>query len=70
MVKAMRLRDVERALTKQGCQHIRTRGSHRIWTCPCGKHRASIAPQKGIVSPGVVRDTVKQMTCLPEGWLQ
>jgi predicted RNA binding protein YcfA (HicA-like mRNA interferase family) len=70
MVKAMKYRDMEHALADQQCTHLRTRGSHHIWGCPCGKHRVSIAPQKGIVSPGVARDAIRKLTCLPEGWLQ
>lgn len=70
MVKAMKYREVQRALSENGCSHLRTRGSHEVWACPCGRHRAAIAPHKGIVSPGVVRDTIKKLECLPEGWLQ
>lgn len=28
------------------------------------------APRHKTTSPGVVRSTMKRMTCLPEGWLQ
>ena len=40
MVKAMRYRDLKRALLNR------------------------------IVSPGVVRDTIAKLACLPKGWLQ
>jgi predicted RNA binding protein YcfA (HicA-like mRNA interferase family) len=69
MVKAMRYRDVQRALLDQDCIHKATRGSHEKWVCPCGEHQA-IVPNHNIVSPGVVRDTIKKLNCLPEGWLQ
>ena len=42
---------------------------HQKWYCPCGKHMAVIVEAR-IVSPGIVRDTVKKLACLPEGWLQ
>jgi hypothetical protein len=29
-----------------------------------------VAVETRIVSPGVVRDTVRKLACLPEGWLQ
>jgi hypothetical protein len=29
-----------------------------------------IIPRHNIISPGVVRDTINRMECLPEGWLQ
>ncbi len=30
----------------------------------------AVIVQARIVSPGVVRDAVKKLVCLPEGWLQ
>jgi len=27
-------------------------------------------PSGGTVSPGVVADTIKKLSCLPRGWLQ
>lgn len=68
MAKAMKHRDVERKLVTHGCVLLRTTGSHQQWVCPCGKHRVSI-PNHRDVSPGVVRNTTKNLPCLPEGWL-
>lgn len=66
--KAMRLREVIRALRKQGCSEEKgTR--HSKWVCPCKEHSANI-PRHGEISPGVIGDTIKRMACLPEGWLQ
>lgn len=65
----MRLRDVNRALRAQGCDVKRDTGRHTTWECPCGAHTADI-PRHNIISPGVVRDTISRMECLPEGWLQ
>ena len=30
----------------------------------------AVVVEARIVSPGVVRDTIKKLSCLPEGWLQ
>lgn len=69
MVRAMKLRDVESMLLGQDCQILSNRGPHAKWGCPCGEHTANI-PRHSIVSPGVVRDTIRRMACLPKGWLQ
>ena len=36
---------------------------------PRGEHMAVVTEAR-IVSPGIVRDTMAKLTCLPEGWLQ
>lgn len=69
MAKAMRLRAVTRALLAQGCAIKNDTGRHTKWICPCGQHSANL-PRHRVVSPGVVADTIKRMTCLPKGWLQ
>lgn len=69
MAKAMKRRDVEAALLKQGCSIKSTRGDHDKWLCACGRHSANIA-RHTTISPGVVRDTIRRMECLPKGWLQ
>jgi hypothetical protein len=69
MAKAMKLRDLNRALSRAGCSVKATSGGHVKWVCPCGQHSANI-PRHAQVSPGVVADTMKRMTCLPGGWLQ
>lgn len=69
MVREMKLRDVERKLGKQGCGVISEDGGHTKWGCPCGKHTAAI-PRHRDISPGVIRDTINRLKCLPEGWLQ
>jgi hypothetical protein len=68
MVKAMRHRAVEAALRRHGCRVISESGAHTKWACPCGAHAANI-PRNREVSAGVVRDTGRRMSCLPEGWL-
>lgn len=69
MVKGMKLRDVEAALREQHCRVLSEAGIHTKWGCPCGQHTANI-PRHKTVSPGVVRDTIKRLACLEEGWLQ
>ena len=65
----MRYRDVRAALLAQGCTSRPGKGDHEIWYCPCGKHIAVVTT--GVrVSPGVVGDLIKKLTCLPRGWLQ
>ncbi|MFK0245575.1 type II toxin-antitoxin system HicA family toxin [Amycolatopsis azurea] len=65
----MKYRDVRRALLDESCAHKSTRGSHEKWVCPCGRHQA-IVPNHKNVSPGVVDDVIKKLTCLLKGWLQ
>ena len=60
---------MNRALRSQGCEVKRDTGRHTVWVCPCGVHTADI-PRHNIISPGVVRDTINRMECLPKGWLQ
>ena len=69
VVKPMTRRAVESALKRRKC-HKRApdTGPHTTWECPCGEHTADIPRHKDI-SPGVVRDTIDRMTCLPKGWL-
>lgn len=69
MARAVKYRNVERALRDQGCIVKSTRGSHEKWICPCGRH-STIIVRGSEVSPGVVRDAINKLTCLPEGWLQ
>jgi len=38
------------------------------WFCPCGQHMTVIT-KPGIVSPGLVRQALQRLSCLPKGWL-
>ena len=70
MVKPVKYRALTRALREVGCELVRQgRGDHEIWRCPCGRHTA-IVVQDSQVSAGVVRSIVKQLDCLPKGWLE
>lgn len=65
----MRYRDMERALLANGCTWKQGKGDHEMWYCPCGQH-ITVVTQSRIVSPGVVRQAIQRLSCLPEGWLQ
>lgn len=69
VTKPEKRRALERALRAAGCSLKSDTGNHAKWICGCGAHSANI-PRHGVISPGVVADTVKRMSCLPEGWLQ
>jgi predicted RNA binding protein YcfA (HicA-like mRNA interferase family) len=68
MGKVVRYRTLERALRKRGCTWRRGKGDHVVWYCPCGEHVA-VAVDDRFVSPGVIRDIMTKLACLPEGWL-
>jgi predicted RNA binding protein YcfA (HicA-like mRNA interferase family) len=65
----MSYKEVRRALLDEGCFLKSTRGSHEKWVCPCGSHQ-TVVPKHRVVSPGVVRDVIVKLDCLPKGWLQ
>ncbi len=71
MVNAMSYRDMERAMLVNGCTWKQGKGDHIKWYCPAqrGKHIA-VLTQARTVSPGLVRDAIAKLACLPEGWLQ
>ena len=69
MAKGMKLRDMVARLKQNDCFVLSDDGPHTKWVCPCGEHTANV-PRHREVSPGVVRDTIKRMECLPKGWLQ
>ncbi len=56
-------------LTRATSPTLRDTGRHTRWGCPCLQHTADV-PRHRDISPGVVRDIIKRMECLPEGWLQ
>jgi hypothetical protein len=66
VVKAMKYRDVRKALLAHGCRSTPGKGDHE-WFCACGQHVA-VVTRGGSVSAGVVGDVVKKLTCLPRGW--
>lgn len=69
MVKAMNYRDMAAAMRAQGCTSAPGKGDHEKWFCPCGQHM-TVVTRPGIVSPGLVRQAIARLFCLPKGWLQ
>lgn len=69
MTKPMKYRVVRRALLVQGCVSKPGKGDHEKWYCPCGQH-LTVVTKQGSVSPGLVRQAIDRMECLPKGWLQ
>lgn len=70
MPKPMKTREVTTALRKQGCTSRQGKGSHAVWTCPCGHDTVTMADGHNTTSPGMVGKAIKSLICLPEGWLQ
>lgn len=68
-MKAMKRRAVVKALTDLGCTVRQGKGDHEKWTCPCGQH-STVITQSREISPGLVRQAITRMACLPKGWLQ
>ena len=70
-MKPMPKRLVVGALTGCGCYKASERGIHEKWKCPptCGKHTTSL-PRHSEITVGVIRSLIRDLACLPEGWLQ
>ena len=67
-MKATDYRKITKALRKLGCTSRPGKGDHEVWTCGCGEgHSVALVRQKQI-SPGVMRQAVDRLTCLPKGW--
>lgn len=69
VTKAMSYRDVRRALLVHGCTAKPGKGDHEKWYCPCGQHM-TVLTRPGMVSPGLIRQALDRLACLPKGWLQ
>jgi hypothetical protein len=57
-----------RVLNAQLCMQIEERDHHQKWRCPCQNHFA-ILPKERKLTAGVVRSIVRDLSCLPDGWL-
>jgi predicted RNA binding protein YcfA (HicA-like mRNA interferase family) len=71
MMKPMAKRLVIRALIHEGCSKVSERGIHEKWRCPpgCAEHTTSV-PRHDVVTVGVIRNIIRDLACLPKGWLQ
>jgi predicted RNA binding protein YcfA (HicA-like mRNA interferase family) len=70
-MKPMAKRQVARALAQQGCRKLREQGIHEKWQCPpaCARHTTAL-PRHDEVTAGVIRNLIRDLACLPKGWLQ
>jgi hypothetical protein len=67
----MKRRDVLKAFRASGVSFKREgKGDHDVWECDCGEHHEAVLADTREISPGVIRDTIRRLSCLPEGWLQ
>ncbi|MDO5626970.1 MAG: type II toxin-antitoxin system HicA family toxin [Mobilicoccus sp.] len=64
----MKYRDLVLRLRAQGCTPRQGKDDHEKWYCPCGQHMTPITQTRD-VSPGLLRQAEKRLTCLPEGWM-
>lgn len=71
MVKAMKKRDVVKALRRNGVEFKRQgKGDHEVWECTCGERHSVVITDTRELSPGLVRQAMQNLPCLPKGWLQ
>ncbi|MBD8101468.1 type II toxin-antitoxin system HicA family toxin [Plantibacter sp. CFBP 8775] len=68
MTKPQKYRDVSRFLRARGWVHIRTRGSHRIWSSEDGMMKISIPVHGDTVKAGIVRQVQVAFTDTPSSW--
>jgi hypothetical protein len=70
-MKPMTKRQVVAALLRQECRKLSDSGRHEKWGCPlnCRQHVTSL-PRHDEITAGVVRNLIRDLKCLPEGWLQ
>lgn len=69
MPRPMRRRLVLRALDAARCTFVREGAEHTVYACPCGQHKTAV-PRHTDVTAGVIGSIIKQLPCLPKGWLQ
>lgn len=66
-MKPAKYRDFTKTLRQLGCTSRQGKGDHEMWLCPCGKHSTPIT-QTREVSPGLVRQAIDRLACLPKEW--
>ncbi|RNL81470.1 type II toxin-antitoxin system HicA family toxin [Nocardioides marmorisolisilvae] len=64
----MTYRAVTAAMRAHGCTAQQGKGDHEKWTCPCGSHMTVITQTREL-SPGLIRQAIARLECLPKGWL-
>lgn len=70
-MKPMTKRQVVAALLRQKCRKLSDSGKHEKWGCAlsCRQHVTSL-PRHDEITAGVVRNLIRDLKGLPEGWLQ
>lgn len=71
MVKAMKRRDMLKSFAANGVLFKRQgKGDHDVWECSCGQDHQAVLTDTHEISPGLVRQAIQNLSCLPKGWLQ
>lgn len=68
MTKPQKYRDVSKFLRAQGWEHIRTRGSHHIWSSEDRTMTISIPVHGDTVKVGIVRQVQNAFNNTPSNW--
>jgi hypothetical protein len=63
-------RSLVKALVANECAKVSERGRHEKWVCSCQDAHKTAVPRHSEISPGVARNIINDLECLPEGWLQ
>lgn len=63
-MRAVKDKDLIKALKSAGCTEGRSKGRHVVWYCPCGQHTASVPTGHGEVSPGSLRNVRQTLVCV------
>lgn len=66
----MARRLVLKALKRQSYTHLRGDGDHDVYGCPCDAGHIASVPRHTTISPGVIRNIIRDNPCRPNGWLQ
>jgi hypothetical protein len=70
-MKPMPKRQVAAALARQGCRKTGDSGKHEKWDARWeSRQHLSSLPRHDEITAGVVRNLIRDLKCLPEGWLQ
>jgi hypothetical protein len=59
------------ALRRHGCRKLSEDGKHEKWGCPQSfQLHVTLLPRHDERTAGVLRNLVRDLKCLSEGWLQ
>jgi hypothetical protein len=69
-MKPISKRKLVNALRANECRKVSEGRRHEKWVCPCKESHTTAVPRHRQISPGVRRNIIDDLKCLPEGWLQ